>query len=217
MTISVSVGDSHVGVDSGVDSGVHRVDIVRDTMRAIKLNYEEYLSWGLKKGWESRTDAVLPDRGFVYINDALSAYCLACVFIADDFQIHFISEVRDRAQALGYSYPDEIKAFNDVLGHEMFHNFQNAYNNPGPLGPERGAQRQHGVLGGHGALPGDAALLLRRLLPAGARCTTPTTPTAATATAAARSTRRWPTGRSATPTTPATSGRRGSAPTARPG
>jgi hypothetical protein len=138
MTISISIGDAHVGVDPGVDSGVHRVDIVRDTMRAIQLNYEEFLSWGLKKGWESRTDAVLPDHGFVYINDALSAYCLACVFIADDFQIHFMSEADTALAALGYTYPDPIKAFNDILGHEMFHNFQNAYNNPGPLGQNAG-------------------------------------------------------------------------------
>jgi hypothetical protein len=60
-------------------------------------------------------------------------YCFACVFIADDFQIHMHSEVELILDRLGYRYPDGVKAYSNIIGHEMFHNFQNRYNKPGPL------------------------------------------------------------------------------------
>lgn len=134
MTLSVSLGDSHVAVDPGADAGEFHADIVRRTLDALRVNYEEFQTWGFTKGWSARTDAVLPDRGFVSINDALSGYCQACVLTGEEFNIHFISEVYTFLSALGYTYTDEIKAYNDVLGHEMFHNFQNRYTKPGQPG-----------------------------------------------------------------------------------
>ena len=70
--------------------------------------------------------------GYVYINDATSAYCQACVFIADDFQIHFITGVREFLTALGYDYGDasDRDVLADVLGHEMLHDWQNNYVKP---------------------------------------------------------------------------------------
>jgi hypothetical protein len=100
-------------------------------MRAARENYEEFRSWGFTKGW-----LALPgfddDVGYVYVNDALSLYCLACVFISDDFQIHLFSEVQTALDLLGYDgYRDRAQAFSLIIGHEMFHNFQNRYNRPG--------------------------------------------------------------------------------------
>lgn len=134
MTLSVSLGDTRVAVDPGVDTGEYRADIVRITLRALKVNYEDFQSWGFTKGWNARTDALLPDRGFVSINDALSLYCMACVLVGEEFNIHFLSEFPTVLAALGYTYEDDIKAFDDVIGHEMFHNFQNRYNKPGQPG-----------------------------------------------------------------------------------
>jgi hypothetical protein len=134
MTLSVSLGDTHVAVDPGADAGEFHADIVRWTLRALKVNYEDFQSWGFTKGWNARTDAVLPDRGFVSINDALSLYCTACVLTGEEFNIHFLSEFATVLGALGYTYGDATKAFNDVIGHEMFHNFQNRYNKPGQPG-----------------------------------------------------------------------------------
>jgi hypothetical protein len=137
--IRLSIGDTHVGIDPGQRTGVRQADVLHDTMEALRINYGEFHDWGLRKGWESDLDPALPDTGWMYINDALSLYCLACVFIADDFQIHMISEVTTALAALGFDgYPDDRKAYINVVGHEMFHNFQNAYNNPGPLGRSRG-------------------------------------------------------------------------------
>ena len=139
MTIHVSLGDSRVAVDHGQATGLFQADIVGKTKQALAHNYEEFLRWGLAKGWEAPYDAVLgPDHGFVYINDALSLYCFACVFIADDFQIHIVSTVLEILGALGYTYPDAEKAYLDVIGHEMFHNFQNRYVKPGALGETGG-------------------------------------------------------------------------------
>lgn len=138
FVIAVSVGDSRVAIDPGMDTGVRKADIVRENLRAIKINYEEFYKWGLRKGWGELEPVSGPNKGYVYINDALSLYCFACVFIADDFQIHMSSEVETILDALGYSYPDGVKAYQNVIGHEMFHNFQNRYNKPGPLGRSAG-------------------------------------------------------------------------------
>ncbi|MDQ3956660.1 MAG: hypothetical protein M3285_14075 [Actinomycetota bacterium] len=131
FVISVSVGDSHVALDPGMDTGARKADIVRETMRAIKINYEDFYSWGLRKGWGAPEPVSGPNRGYVYINDALSLYCLACVQIANHFQIHLISEVETVLAAFGYTYPNSVKAYQSLIGHEMFHNFQNRYNKPG--------------------------------------------------------------------------------------
>lgn len=139
MHIRLSIGDTRVAIDPGMRTGIDRADVQQDFMEAIRVNYEEFHDWGLRKGWVSDFDPLLgPDVGWVYINDALSLYCLACVFIADDFQIHMISEINAALAALGFDgYKDPRKAFTNVVGHEMFHNFQNAYNKPGALGRSR--------------------------------------------------------------------------------
>ncbi|HEY7873779.1 MAG TPA: hypothetical protein VIG64_01525, partial [Actinomycetota bacterium] len=138
FVVAVSIGDSRVAVDPGMDTGVRKADVVRENLRAIELNYEEFHKWGLRKGWGELEPVSGPDKGYVYINDALSLYCFACVFIADDFQIHMLSEVEVVLNALGYSYPEGVEAYQDIIGHEMFHNFQNRYNKPGPLGRSAG-------------------------------------------------------------------------------
>ena len=96
-----------------------------DELRAVtRENYEEYLSWGLHKGWSS-------NLGHVYLNDAVAAQCIACVFIAQDFNIHISSAVVPiLAVLVPATYPDDRAAFSTVVGHEMFHNFQNAYSKP---------------------------------------------------------------------------------------
>ena len=130
-TIVTSVGDSHVGIDLGVDTGVSQVDVLRATMRSARENYEEFRSWGFTHGWRA-LPGFSDDVGYVYVNDALSFYCLACVFISDHFQIHMFSEVQTALDLLGYSgYRDRAQAYSLIIGHEMFHNFQNRYNRPG--------------------------------------------------------------------------------------
>lgn len=133
FVIAVSVGDSRVAIDPGQDTGVRKADIVRENLRAIKINYEDFYEWGLRKGWGELEPVSGPNKGYVYINDALSLFCFACVFIADDFQIHMMSEVELVLDQLGYSYPEGVEAYQNIIGHEMFHNFQNRYNKPGPL------------------------------------------------------------------------------------
>ena len=140
MEIRLSIGDSHVGVDPDTQTGQTQADTLSNYADAISLNYKEFHDWGLRKGWESDLDVALGKQvGWVYVNDALSAYCAACVFIANDFQIHMISEINVFLTALGFTgYKNEREALQLVVGHEMFHNFQNAYNNPGPLGRSAG-------------------------------------------------------------------------------
>ena len=140
MEIRLSIGDSHVGLDPDVQVGQTQADTLANFADAISVNYKEFYDWGLRKGWESDLDPALGKQvGWVYVNDALSAYCQACVFIADDFQIHMISEINLFLTALGFTgYKNERQALELVVGHEMFHNFQNASNNPGPLGRSRG-------------------------------------------------------------------------------
>lgn len=139
FTVRISVGDARVALDPGVKSGVREADAVQETLEAVALNYQEFHDWGLRKGWRSDLDPALPDTGWVYLNDALSLYCFACVFIADDFQIHMLSEVGVVLAALGFTgYDDPRQAYDNVVGHEMFHNFQNAYVKPGPLGRSSG-------------------------------------------------------------------------------
>jgi hypothetical protein len=130
-TIVTSIGDAHLGIDLGVDTGVSQVDVLRATMRASRENYEEFLAWGFSKGWRA-LPGLSDDVGYVYVNDALSFYCLACVFVSDDFQIHIFSEVQTALDLLGHDgYRDRAQAYSLIIGHEMFHNFQNRYNRPG--------------------------------------------------------------------------------------
>lgn len=140
MKIRLSIGDTRVAVDPDTPTGQNQVDTLTNFADAIAINYQEFHDWGLRKGWVADLDPVVgADVGWVYVNNGLSLYCLACVFIADDFQIHMISEVVAALGALGFTgYKDDVQALQLVVGHEMFHNFQNAYNKPGPLGRSRG-------------------------------------------------------------------------------
>lgn len=146
--VIVGVGDSRNAVDIGSDTGNSRVDLLRMTRSAIAENYQDFYDWGFRADWapartrflvvEAGTGANIgPERtGYVSINDSTSAYCQACVFIADDFQIHIVSEVRAFLEALGYAYPgaSDRDVLADVLGHEMFHNWQNNYVKPTATG-----------------------------------------------------------------------------------
>jgi hypothetical protein len=138
--IVISYGDGRVAPQLGQDTGVRAIDVIRQVQRSTKENYEEFFAWGMSKGWQPAELAGEKDTGYVYINDALSAACLACVFIANDFQIHISSEVNTALTALGYRYTDPQRAFSNVIGHEMFHNFQNRYVQPGTIG--------HAITGG---------------------------------------------------------------------
>ena len=130
-TIVTSFGDAHVGIDPGTNTGVRPVDQLRATMSAARENYDEFRSWGFTKGWRA-LPGFSDEVGYVYVNDALSAVCLACVFISDHFQIHLLSEVQVALDLLGYTgYRDRDQAYSLIIGHEMFHNFQNRYNRPG--------------------------------------------------------------------------------------
>jgi hypothetical protein len=132
-TIVVSIGDTHAGVNPGTNTGISQADKLRATLLAAVENYNEFRSWGLSKGWRP-LPGLDENTGYIYVNDALSLYCWACVFISDDFQIHILSEVQLVLDALGYGgYRDRDQAYKLVIGHEMFHNFQNRYNKPGTL------------------------------------------------------------------------------------
>ncbi len=146
--IVVGIGDSRNAVDIGTDTGNSRVDLLRDFRRAIAQNYQDFYDWGFRAAWApARTRFLVAqgptqanigpaNTGYVSINDSTSAYCQACVFIADDFQIHMVSEVRPFLEALGYTYPgaSDYDVLTDVLGHEMFHDWQNNYVKPTSTG-----------------------------------------------------------------------------------
>jgi hypothetical protein len=143
FTVVVGLGDTRQGVDIGQDTGNSRLDILRMTRDVLAENYQDFHDWGFRADWgpaqtwlgvlHSPVAAPAPARtGYVSIDDATSAYCQACVFIADDFQIHFVSEVRPFLEALGYAYgaASDRDVLADVLGHEMFHNWQNNATKP---------------------------------------------------------------------------------------
>lgn len=143
FTIVVGIGDTRQAVDAGQDTGNTRADILRMTRDVLAENYQDFYDWGFRADWaiagtrpgviNSPVSIPAPAKtGYVSINDATSAYCQACVFIADDFQIHFVSEVRPFLETLGYSYgsASDFDVLSDVLGHEMFHNWQNNYVKP---------------------------------------------------------------------------------------
>ena len=147
--IHIVAGDTRQMPDSGTDTGTYEVDKLqlRTVRKAIAENYQEFYDWGFRAAWSPpRTRAVLLNApaqvpvadktGYVYMNDGTAVYCIACVFIADDFQIHMNSEAEEALAALGYSYPAgrEYDAYSNILGHEMFHNWQNNYVKPTSTG-----------------------------------------------------------------------------------
>ncbi|HEX2085624.1 MAG TPA: hypothetical protein VHF89_08075, partial [Solirubrobacteraceae bacterium] len=128
FTVEISYSEARTAPQLGQDTGVFDVDFIRITQRAIAKNYEDFMQWGLTgSSWAPA------DHGYVYINDALSAFCLACVLISDQFNIHLNSHAHDALGALGYRYPgaSEEEVWTDIIGHELFHNFQNRFNRPG--------------------------------------------------------------------------------------
>ena len=160
--IHVVAGDTRQMPDVGEDTGRYEVD--KATMRAIRdmvaENYAEFYGWGLRGSWArpeyravlvSVTNATLPyppaKTGYVYINNSTSGYCLACVFIADDFQIHMASEFQAALAALGYSYPAgrEYDAYSNILAHEMAHNWQNTYVKPTSTGRSTPGSYSEGI------------------------------------------------------------------------
>lgn len=146
--VVVSMGDSRNAVDVGTDTGNSRVDILRMTRDVVRENYEDFYAWGFRGDWaphRHRINAYVggltvnsaptfgpAKTGYVSIDDQTSVFCQACVWIADDFQIHMVSEFRAFLEALGYTYPgsSDKDVFSDILGHEMFHNWQNNYVKP---------------------------------------------------------------------------------------
>jgi hypothetical protein len=146
FTFLISVGDTGATIDPGVDVGFGQADRLRDIRDMIGENYEEFLGWGFTAGWAPPVlhtplgTAPLPNAkagtGYVYVNGVNSLYCQACVYIADDFQIHILSHFDKALPVLGFKYPGRSTrdAMSDVIGHEMFHNFQNRYVKPTSTG-----------------------------------------------------------------------------------
>ncbi|MFN2388822.1 MAG: hypothetical protein ABR575_04350 [Actinomycetota bacterium] len=140
FTIEVHASETPMGPNLGRNTGVTQVDYIRIMASAAKENYRDYLDWGLERGWSNAPTPYphggTPEIGVIYVDSAITAYCLACVWIRDDFQIHMSSQVLIALNALGYSYPgaSDRDALSNVVGHEMFHNFQNAYGDPGTNG-----------------------------------------------------------------------------------
>lgn len=147
FTIVISAGDTKQNVDPGMPTGVALIDRLRDIRDMVEENYEEFYGWGFRANWApGKTRAVvlqangLPagpaKTGYVYVNGTSSAYCQACVYIADDFQVHILSHFDEALVALGFDYPagKEREAFSNVMGHEIFHNFQNNYVKPTSTG-----------------------------------------------------------------------------------
>ena len=144
--IVFSIADSQVAPEPGQDVGNEEADFARDLRDIVGENQEEFFRWGFRSEWSPAKISVglvrlpleseLRGTGYVYINDSTSAYCFACVFIADDYNIHVISKVELILEALGYNYPPDKRreAFSDVMGHEIFHNYQNSYVKPEATG-----------------------------------------------------------------------------------
>jgi hypothetical protein len=123
FTIKLSYSNSNLSPNAGQDTTVDVVDRPRIIMKMLTDNYNDFLAFGLKKGWTS-------DTGTVYFDSDTGVSCFACVYIREQFQIHMFTGVLQVLAALGFEYPDDKKALSNVLGHEMFHNFQNASYKP---------------------------------------------------------------------------------------
>jgi hypothetical protein len=121
--IRVSTSESEVSPNIGQDTGVTDLDYIR-IMRDVALeNYNAFHEWGFRKNWAS-------DIGMIWVDNSTGATCLACVVRSTTFNIHMSSQVLRALFALGWEYPDDRKALSTVIGHEMWHNWQNAYGQP---------------------------------------------------------------------------------------
>ena len=140
FTIEVHESETPVGPNLGQDTGVTAVDYIRIMASAAEENYNDFLDWGLQRSWANAPTPYphggTSDIGIIYVDSAITPYCLACVWIRDDFQIHMSTAALNALNALGYRYPgtSDRDALSNVIGHEMFHNWQNSYGNPGASG-----------------------------------------------------------------------------------
>ena len=144
FTVHVSVGDAQfypqvvggpgvyggVAPDPGVDTGETQVDYLRIMGEAAEVNMADFHDFGWEKGW-------VDDEGTIYVDGALSAYCLACVLVSEYFNVHMSRAAHEAIGVLGYTYPDARTALIDIIGHEIVHNFQNAYGKPSSVGGGR--------------------------------------------------------------------------------
>lgn len=138
FTIRINFGNSGYSPNIGQDTGVHPVDYLRFVRRVTLENYQDFYNWGLRKNWSS-------DVGIVYVDSSTAATCLACVFIREDFNIHISSAVVQALFALGFEYPDDNLAYSNVIGHEMTHDWQNAYYKPTQNGASSGVHFAEGI------------------------------------------------------------------------
>lgn len=140
FTIEVHASETPVGPNTGMDTGITQADYIRIMASAAEENYNDYLDWGMQRDWANAPTPYphggTSDIGIIYVDSAITAYCLACVWIRDDFQIHMSTAAMNALNALGYEYPgaSDRDALSNVVGHEMFHNWQNSYGNPGANG-----------------------------------------------------------------------------------
>jgi len=136
--IQINYGQSGYSPNAGQDTGVHPVDYLRFVRKVTLDNYQDFYNWGLRKGWSSNT-------GVVYVDSSTAATCFACVFIREDFNIHISTAVTQILFALGFEYPDDKLAFANVIGHEMTHDWQNAYYKPTQNGASTGVAWSEGI------------------------------------------------------------------------
>lgn len=125
FVVEVRHGGGPLGVTLTEDTGYETVDFARLLRDGATANYEDFLSWGLHGGWRPS------DRGVISIDGPLALACFACVLISQQFNVHLSSQVVAYLEASGYKYPDHDGAAVDILGHEIFHNFQNVYTGAG--------------------------------------------------------------------------------------
>lgn len=138
FTIRIQFGNSAYSPNIGQDTGVHPVDYLRFVRKVTLENYQDFYGWGFRKNWSS-------DVGIVYVDSSTAATCLACVFIREEFNIHISSAVVQALFALGFEYPDDKLAYSNVIGHEMTHDWQNAYYKPTQNGASSGVHFAEGI------------------------------------------------------------------------
>lgn len=123
FVIRVNTGGSGFSPNAGQDTGVHDVDFIRAVRDTAIENYNEFHAWGFRKNWSSNV-------GTIFVDDSTSATCWACVSRSATFNIHITNRIEQILLALGWEYPDQRDALSTVIGHEMYHNWQNAYGQP---------------------------------------------------------------------------------------
>ena len=123
FTIRLLYGETQYSPNLGQDTTVDVIDRPRLMLKMLLDNYQEFYDWGFRKGWKT-------DLGRVWIDSNTAMTCWACVYIREDFNIHLSSAVTQILFALGFRYPDDKQALSNVIGHEMTHDWQNAYYKP---------------------------------------------------------------------------------------